>query len=139
MTADRSSVESRLDAERERLKGVRAALGTDVAEEDRTEFTELSNIDQHPAESGTETFDRERDLGLLEQVEAELADVDAALVRLEEGTYGHCAICGVAIGEQRLEAQPAARFCLQHQAAREQGPGAGTERGPDVHGGARPI
>ena len=49
-------------------------------------------------------------------VEAELADVDRALERLDQGTYGRCDACGEAIAEERLEVVPAARFCVQHQA-----------------------
>ena len=52
---------------------------------------------------------------LLDQVRCELDDVDAALRRLDEGTYGHCEACGEPLEEQRLAALPAARFCAQHQ------------------------
>ena len=51
----------------------------------------------------------------LDQVRSDLDDVDAALRRLEEGTYGRCEACGGPIGEERLEALPAARYCLRHQ------------------------
>lgn len=60
---------------------------------------------------GTGTFERERDLSILEQVEAELADVEHALRRLDEGTYGTCEACGRPIDEARLEVRPEARFC----------------------------
>ena len=52
---------------------------------------------------------------LLDQVRSDLDDVDAALRRLEEGTYGRCEACGQPIGETRLEALPAARYCLRHE------------------------
>jgi RNA polymerase-binding transcription factor DksA len=51
----------------------------------------------------------------VEQVEAELADVEAALRRLDEGTYGTCEVCGEQIDESRLTAHPATRFCAAHQ------------------------
>lgn len=70
---------------------------------------------------GTETFDRERDLAILEQVEAELSEVERALQRLEAGTYGTCEACGKPIDDARLEAVPAARFCLEDEAAAERG------------------
>src|SRR5207302_7064081 len=82
-------------------------------------LSELSSLDQHPADVGTETFNRERDLSILESVEAELADVEHALRRLDDGTYGTCEACGKPIGDERLEAQPAARFCLADQSAAE--------------------
>ena len=112
---------SRLESERTRL----VALRDDFSEEHlRTEseqenLSELSAAAQHQADLGTETFDRERDLSILEQVEAELADVEHALERLENGSYGTCEACGEPIDDARLEAQPAARFCMRDQAAAE--------------------
>ena len=56
-------------------------------------------------------FDRERDLGILAQIESELSDVEAALERLENGSYGSCEVCGRPIEDSRLEAAPATRLC----------------------------
>ena len=112
----------RLDEERVRLEDTRATFDDehlrDESEDDS--ISELSSIAQHPADIGSETFEREKDLSILEQVEAELADVEHALRRLEDGTYGICEACGQPIDEARLEALPAARFCLKDQAAAEQ-------------------
>jgi RNA polymerase-binding transcription factor DksA len=91
--------------------------GLDVAETDS--LGELSALDQHPADIGTETFEREKDLSIIERVEAELADVEHALRRLDEGTYGTCEACGKPIGDARLDAMPAARLCLDDQARAE--------------------
>jgi len=71
--------------------------------------------DQHPAEQGTEAFERERDISTLHGLENEMDEVQAALDRLEEGTYGRCEICGRAIAEDRLEALPATRYCVEHE------------------------
>ncbi|HVA41899.1 MAG TPA: hypothetical protein VNF50_00285 [Acidimicrobiales bacterium] len=60
-------------------------------------------------------FDRGRDLGILAQIEAEVADVEAALERLESGTYGICEACAAPIEDSHLETLPASRFCLAHQ------------------------
>ena len=68
---------------------------------------------------GTEMFNREADLSLLERMEAELADVEHALRRIDDGTYGTCEACGRPIGDDRLEVLPAARFCLADQPATE--------------------
>ncbi len=106
-----------LEGERARLQSVQSGF----AEEHLTDESEqesvgaLSSVDQHQADLGTETFERERDLSILERVEAELADVEHAIRRLDEGTYGLCEACGRPIGDERLEAMPAARFCLDHQ------------------------
>ena len=59
----------------------------------------------------------EPDLAALSVVEDELADVERALQRLDEGTYGTCEACGVALPDERLTEAPAARFCAEHQPA----------------------
>ena len=118
---DADLARQRLADERERLAGVRSTFDeeglTDQSENDSV--GELSSYDQHQADMGTETFEREKDLSILEQVEAELADVEHALRRLDEGTYGTCEVCGKAIPDERLEAMPATRLCLEHQAEAE--------------------
>ena len=116
---DSDAARARLDDERRRLEEVRESLDGLGDESERENLSELSSADQHQADVGTETFEREKDLSILEQVEAELADVAHALERLEEGTYGTCEACGKPIGEERLEALPAARFCLKDQALAE--------------------
>jgi RNA polymerase-binding transcription factor DksA len=116
---DSDEARRQLEAERERLVGVRDGFddeGLDVAETDS--LGELSALDQHPADIGTETFEREKDLSIIERVEAELADVEHAL-RRDEGTYGICEACGKPIGDARLDAMPAARLCLDDQARAE--------------------
>lgn len=110
---------ARLDQERQRLEGIRHEL-EGVRGEDQSESTnELSSYDQHPADVATETFEREKDLSILDSVEGELADIEHALQRLDEGTYGTCEACGKAIGDERLEAMPATRYCLDDQALAE--------------------
>jgi RNA polymerase-binding transcription factor DksA len=79
-----------------------------------------SGNDQHPAKEGTDAFAQERDISLLESFENEMDEVQAALDRLEEGTYGRCEICGRPIGDERLQALPATRYCIDHELAREQ-------------------
>lgn len=50
----------------------------------------------------------------LDEVEVELADVERALRRLDDGTYGTCEACGGAIADEDLAARPAARLCAEH-------------------------
>ena len=111
----------RLASERERLNGVRATFDDEglTNQSETDSVSELSSYDQHQADMGTETFEREKDLSILEQVESELADVEHALRRLDDGTYGTCEVCGREIPEERLEAMPATRLCLEHQAEAE--------------------
>jgi RNA polymerase-binding transcription factor DksA len=118
---DAEEVRRRLDAERDRLEDVRASLAEDHLDEESEQenLSELSAYDQHQADVGTETFEREKDLAILERVDAELTDVEHALRRLDDGTYGTCEACGRPISEERLEAMPATRLCLEHQAEAE--------------------
>jgi len=107
----------RLNDERTRLEGVRESFADEnlTEESEQESVAELSSYDQHQADMGTETFEREKDLSILEQIEAELADVEYALRRLDEGTYGTCEACGKPIDKDRLEAIPAARLCRDDQ------------------------
>jgi RNA polymerase-binding protein DksA len=68
--------------------------------------------DSHPAETATATLGREIDYTLGENSGQVLADIDSALKRIDEGTYGTCISCGQEIPVQRLEAYPAASLCI---------------------------
>src|SRR5437764_13829006 len=118
---DQDEARRRMEEERARLEGVRETFADEhLNEESESEsVSELSSIDQHQADLGTETFEREKDMSILEQVDAELADVEHALKRLDDGSYGTCEVDGKPIPEERLEAMPAARFCLEHQVQAE--------------------
>ncbi|WP_018132788.1 TraR/DksA C4-type zinc finger protein [Effusibacillus pohliae] len=76
---------------------------------------ELSMYDNHPADIGDELFERGKDLALRDAASLRLALIDEALERMEDGTYGICAHCGQAIPFERLQAEPAAEFCVQCQ------------------------
>ena len=118
---DDDQARQRLADERDRLVGVRSTFDDEhLTEQSESEsIGEISSYDQHQADMGTETFEREKDLSILEQVEAELADIEHAIRRLDAGDYGTCEVCGKAIPDERLEAVPAARLCLEHQAEAE--------------------
>jgi RNA polymerase-binding transcription factor DksA len=68
--------------------------------------------DEHDPEGATIAFERSQVAALARQAEAQLAETDAALSRLEAGTYGVCTRCGRAIPATRLEARPTARTCV---------------------------
>ena len=108
-----------LAEERERLQGIKQELDTIRGEDQRESLEELSSYDQHQADVATETFDREKDLSILDSVEGELADIEHALQRIDAGTYGTCEACGKPIGDDRLEAMPATRYCLDDQSKAE--------------------
>jgi RNA polymerase-binding transcription factor DksA len=116
---DKSTASRRLEEERTRLQGIRDDLQRERAEATSDTGDELSSFDQHPGDVGTETFEMERNVSLLEQVENELEEIETAFGRLERGEYGRCQACGRPIGDERLEAMPAARFCIEDQAKAE--------------------
>jgi DnaK suppressor protein len=111
----------RLEEEHDRLIGIRGGLCGDAVNGtlDGDALSELSLGDQHPADLGTEMFEREKDMSILDRVGTALTDVERALKRLEEGAYGACEACGRDIPPARLEIKPEARFCVDDQARAE--------------------
>ncbi len=75
---------------------------------------EISMYDNHPADIATEMFEREKDFTLYDLDRETLREIDKALQRMEEGTYGICTVCGKPIPEERLEALPQAQTCVEH-------------------------
>ena len=69
--------------------------------------------DEHDPEGATIAFERSQVGALVRAAQARLEEVDAALARLDAGTYGVCERCGEPIGEGRLEARPVARLCIR--------------------------
>jgi DnaK suppressor protein len=72
----------------------------------------LSNAPLHMADLGTDNFDQEVSLSLLENEQEILHQTASALDRLDEGTYGRCTDCGKPIGERRLGALPYTPYCM---------------------------
>ena len=93
-----------LEAERESLQGQLAALGHGGSEPTDHGFADSSLV---AAEEGEYR-------ALAANLESLLEDVERALVKLDEGTYGRCDQCGEPIAPARLEAMPASRFCVAH-------------------------
>ena len=79
--------------------------------EDETEEIFGTN-DNHLGDAASGTLDREIDYSLEENSEQVLAEIDAALKRIDAGTYGTCTNCGEPIAEERLEARPWATLCI---------------------------
>ena len=75
---------------------------------------ELSSYDNHPADLGTELFEREKDRAIGVQMKADLNKVHDALQAIQNGTYGKCKVCGVDIPYERLEAVPYTLYCIYH-------------------------
>jgi len=106
-----------LEAERARLRDAVAFLEKENAGSIEEELGEISGRgdDNHLADMATATYDRELDEGLEEGAQNTLAEVEAALQRIGEGSYGVCEVCGEPIGAERLSAIPWARLCIDDQ------------------------
>jgi len=72
----------------------------------------LSNVPYHPADLGTDNYEQEVNLSLLENDEQALEEIAAALDRIDRGTFGVCENCHKEIGRERLRAVPYTRYCI---------------------------
>jgi RNA polymerase-binding transcription factor DksA len=106
---DPEAARERLHAEQSRVEQLVDGLRTELGTSENDDISELSDYDQHPADTATETFEREKDLSILEQLEAELVELQAALARVDDGTYGIDEVTGEPIDPDRLDAFPTAR------------------------------
>lgn len=79
------------------------------------ETGELTTVDQHPADSGTNLADADREEASLEILHAQQERVREALERVDAGTYGRCVDCGTGLPDERLEARPEASRCVNCQ------------------------
>ncbi len=124
-----SFTKTELKAYRERLLGLRARLRGDVSQmadaalkKNRVEGNgDLSSMPIHMADLGSDNFEQEFTLGLMEAEEGTLGRIEAALERIEDGTYGTCEECGVKIPKKRLNAIPFAAMCVKCASQYEQG------------------
>jgi DnaK suppressor protein len=107
MDADRAR--ELLQRERSRIEQELGSLRADRSD------GELSNVDQHTADAGTELFEVERDRSMIERLENELSAIERAERRVEEGTYGVSVESGEPIPDGRLEAVPWAERTAQEQ------------------------
>jgi len=107
---------AKLDEERARLVNAYDFL---VRENPGSLEDELGDIaagnDNHLGDMASAMYERELDVSLEEGVQQTLDDIDLALKKIEEGTYGVCEVCGKPIGAGRLNAIPWARFCIDDQ------------------------
>ena len=89
------------------MAGLIAEQHTEVDEESASDEVEATTYDN--ADSGSATFEREKDLGILDDLEVELAEIEAAIERIDNGTYGIDEVTGDPIDPARLDVLPAAR------------------------------
>ncbi|HKM16725.1 MAG TPA: TraR/DksA C4-type zinc finger protein [Limnochordia bacterium] len=115
---------------RETLELIESFKAQGIHENMNDAVGELSAYDQHPADYGSQMYEREKDLGFLENLKDQLHMVDLALERISNGTYGICQDCHKPIDPKRLEALPQAALCIQCKLNDEKrvGPDAGKQR-----------
>jgi len=99
-------------------------LGNVLSMEDETlrrQRSDLSNMPIHMADAGSDNYEIENTLGLMDSERKLLREIDEALDRIEEGTYGTCEGSGKLIPKARLEAIPWAKYCVEHANMLEKG------------------
>ena len=82
---------------------------------------DLSSMPIHMADLGSDNFEQEFALGLMDSERKMLREIDHALERIDQGTYGICTATGKPIAKARLEAQPWARYCIEYARMLEKG------------------
>lgn len=112
----RAALRTRLLDERAQLTGNQEDLPIDEPDEDLENF----GATNHPADAATEVYLRERNISLNNNADEIVAEIDAALERMDKGTYGICERTGEQIPLERLEALPYARYTIEGQRQVEQ-------------------
>lgn len=117
-TADLKAYKEKLLKLRARLRGDVDAMAN-VALNKNGDGGDGHHMPIHMAELGSENFEQEFTLSLMESEGDTLAEIEGALVRIEEGAYGKCTDCGGVIPKARLNALPFAPLCVKCASARE--------------------
>ncbi len=119
--ADVKAFKERLLALRARLRGDVDQLAESALKKNRTQANgDLSSMPIHMADIGSDNFEQEFTLSLIETDGNTLAKIEAALDRIEDGSYGECEECGAKIPKQRLLAVPYATMCVKCASRLEQ-------------------
>lgn len=120
---DTSEFRTLLEGARERIVDTIAHLHEENPRNMEDELGEVAGrgSDNHLGDMATVTFERELGEGLEEGAQQTLAQIDRALARVDDGTYGSCERCGKPIGEERLRARPWATLCIDDQRLADRG------------------
>jgi len=113
-TEELNSLRDALENLRSRLLGDLDRMTDEALRRNLAEgSSNLSNVPLHMADVGTENYDQEFTLGLIQNEQVTLEQVNQALDRMEKGTYGVCVECGGPIAKPRLAAIPYTEHCIQ--------------------------
>jgi len=112
-------LQQRLLEERQDLQRQNDEIEESTFSADQTELTGEMGFDEEYADAGTATFERERDLSLVNNLRDLMERIDKALAKIEDGTYGLCDRCGKPIEKARIKALPYANLCLKDKQAEE--------------------
>lgn len=88
------------------------ALEHDVQEYNQPEARMQTDVPTHPADQSDRSFEQSKDLQIAEAERDMIRQIEEALRRIEDGTYGICLVCARAIDRRRLEAEPWAKLCI---------------------------
>jgi RNA polymerase-binding protein DksA len=103
------------------LSGSMDALEQQALKKSRQENSgDLSNMPIHMADIGSDNYEQEFNLGLIESEDLVLREIEEALRRIDEGTFGVCEACAKPIKKARLKAVPQAKFCIECQRTHEE-------------------
>ena len=104
MSDEPTDVRAALETERDQLRAQLAENGADGSIE----------YDENFADSGQVAAEQGENRAMVNQLGDALREVERALAKVDDGTYGVCEVCGREIAEARLEAMPATRYCIEH-------------------------
>jgi len=110
-----------LEKRREILKNVNEIEDEALKKSRMDASGDLSSMPIHMADIGTDNYEQEFALGLMDSERKLLREIDEALGRIENQTYGICEGTGKLIPKARLEAQPWAKYCVEYARMLEQG------------------
>lgn len=116
LSPELKAVKKKLEEEQLRLEAeLHEIIERNANLSDGEKMAEISSYDDHPADLASETFEREKDLAMENNIINLLDKVTAALDKIKDNTYGICDNCEIAITESRLEALPWATYCRDCQ------------------------
>ena len=118
-TKEIAELKGRLLEERKDLQAQYDELEESTFSSDQSDLSGEAGFDEEYADAGTATFERERDLSLVNNLRDLMERIDKALGKIDEGTYGLCDRCGKPIEKARIKALPYANLCLKDKQAEE--------------------